>query len=97
MEIINFKKKKMKPLTNGQQKSYQNAKICHIWKEKFEGKHAKAKKYCKTRDHFHYRGKYRGAAHSKFNLKYGVPKENSIVFHNESNYDYHFIIKELAK
>ena len=28
MEIINFKKKKMKLLTNKQQKSYENAKIC---------------------------------------------------------------------
>ena len=43
MEIINFKKKKMKPLTNEQQKSYQIVKICFIWKEKFEDKHAKDK------------------------------------------------------
>ena len=28
------------------------------------------------------------------NLKYSVPKEIYIVFHNGSNYDYHFIIKE---
>ena len=27
--IINFKKKKMRLLTNEQQESYQNAKICH--------------------------------------------------------------------
>ena len=26
-----------------------------------------------------------------------MPKKIDIVFHNESNYDYHFIIKELAK
>ena len=31
------------------------------------------------------------------NLKYGVSKEISIVFHNGSNYDYHFIIKELTE
>ena len=30
-------------------------------------------------------------------LKNSVPEEISIVFHNGSNYDYHFIIKELAK
>ena len=32
MTIINFKKKKMKPLTNKEQKSYQNAKSCYICK-----------------------------------------------------------------
>ena len=29
MELINFKKKKMKLLTNEQQKSYENSKICY--------------------------------------------------------------------
>ena len=57
----------------------------------------KIKKYCKVRDHCHYTGEYRGAAHSICNLKYSVPKKIPIVFHNGSNYDYHFIIKELAK
>ena len=40
---------------------------------------------------------YRGAAHSICNLKYSVLKKIPIVFHNGSNYDYHFIIKELAE
>ena len=31
------------------------------------------------------------------NLKYGVLKKIPIVFHNGSNYDYHFIIKVLAE
>ena len=35
--------------------------------------------------------------HSIGNLKYSVPKEISIVFHNGSNYDYHIVIKELAE
>ena len=50
-----------------------------------------------VRDHCHYTGKYRGAAHSKCNLQYKVPKEIPVVFHNGSKYDYHFIINELAK
>ena len=57
----------------------------------------KDKKYCKVRDHCHYTGEYRGAAHSICNLKYSVPKKIPIVFHNGSNYDYHFIIKELTE
>ena len=44
-----------------------------------------------------YTGEYRGAAHSICNLNYSVPKKIAIVFHNESNYDYHFIIRELVK
>ena len=40
---------------------------------------------------------YKGAAHSIGNLKCCVPKKITIVFHNGSNYDYHFIIKELAE
>ena len=41
MEIIKFKKKKVKLLTNEQQKSYQNTNICCICQEIFEDKHAK--------------------------------------------------------
>ena len=43
-----------------------------------------------------YRG-YRGAAHSICNLKQSVPKRISIAFHNGSNHDYRFIIKQLAE
>ena len=55
------------------------------------------KKYHKVRDHCHYTGKYRGAALNICNLRYKIPKEIPVVFHNDSTYDYHFIIKELAE
>ena len=55
------------------------------------------KKYQKVRYHCHYTGNYRGAAHDICDLKYKTPKEIPIVFHNGYTYDYHFIIKELAK
>ena len=42
-------------------------------------------------------GKYRGAAHSNCNLRYKISKEIPVVFHNGSTYDYHFIIKQLAR
>ena len=74
----------MKSLTNEQQKSFQNAKICYISKEIFEDKNAKDKKYCKVTDHSHTEG-YRAAAHSLCNLKYSVPKEICVLFHNGSN------------
>ena len=87
----------MKLLIKKQQESYENAEICYICKEKFENKYVKDKKYCKVRDHCHYTGECRGAAHSLCNLNFSVPKQIPIAFHNGSNHDYHFIIKELAE
>ena len=97
MKMINFKQKKMKLLTKEQQESYEHSKIFYICKEKFENKDLKDKKCRKVRDHCHYTGEYRCAAHSMCNLKYSVPKKILIAFHNGSNYDSHFIIKELAE
>ena len=54
----------------------------------------KDKQYPKDRDHCHYIGEYRGAAHRIRNLKYCVPKKIPIAFHNGSNYNYHLIKKE---
>ena len=51
----------------------------------------------KVRDHCHNTGNYRGATHSICNLRYKVLKEIPAVFHNGSTYDYHFIIKYLAR
>ena len=57
----------------------------------------KIKKNCKVTDHCHYTGQYTGAACSKCGSKYSIPKETSIMFHNGSNYHYHFIKKELLE
>ena len=51
----------------------------------------------KVRGHYHYKGEYRGAAHSTCNLNYSVPKEILVVFHNRCKNDYLFIIKELVE
>ena len=55
------------------------------------------KKYHKVRDHCHYTGKYRGAAHNNCNLRCKTPKEIPVVFDNGFTCDYCFIIKEPAK
>ena len=47
MKKTNFKKKKMKLLTNEQQNSYQNSKICYICKGKFDDKHMHIKNILK--------------------------------------------------
>ena len=78
-------------LTIEEQKKYKDAKFCHICKKVFGDK----KKHRKVRDHDHYTGKYRGAAHSICNLRYSTQKD--VLFHNGSNYDFNLIITELAK
>ena len=55
------------------------------------------KLYDKVKDHCHYTGKFRGAAHNICNLRYKTPKKIPVVFHNGSTHDYHFVINQLSK
>ena len=102
-KIIDYEKKKMIPLTTEEKIYHNKQKICYICIKEFnnndttEPSSLERKKNYKVRDHCHYTGKYRGAAHNICNLRYKVPKEIPIVFHNGSIYDYHFIIKELVE
>ena len=102
-KIINCEKKDMISLTKEEAENYNNQKVCYICNKEFntsgttESSSFECKKHYKVRDHCHYTGKYRGAAHNICNLRYKIPKEIPIIFHNGSTYDYHFIIKELVK
>ena len=53
--------------------------------------------YKKARDHCHYTGKYRDAAHSLCNLRYQEQRDIPVIMHNGSNYDFHLLIKDLAQ
>ena len=64
-KIINYEKKKMIPLTKEEKIHYNEQEICYICKKEFD---------TSNRDHCHYTGKYRGAAHNICNLRY---KRNS--------------------
>ena len=75
-------------LPKEEEEDYNNQKVCHICKKEFIDD--------KVRDHCHYTGKYRGEAHNTCNLRYKIPKNIPVIFHNGSKYDHHFIIKELA-
>ena len=95
-KIINYERKEMMPLTKKEERNHNKQKVCHICRKEFNTDHNN-KKYHKVRDHCHYTGKYRGAAHDICNLRYKTSKEIPVVFHNVSTYDYHFIIKNLAE
>ena len=91
-----MKKKEMILLTDIETEFYENQKVCHICKKEFSTD-KNDKNHHKVRDHYHYTGKFRGAAHIIYNLRYKTPEEIPIVFHSGSTYDYHFIINKLAK
>ena len=101
--IINYEKKKMIALTTEEKIHHNKQKVCYICRKEFDNNNTtkssslERKKQQKVRDHCHYTGKYRGAAHNICNLRYKIPKEIPVVFHNGSTYDYHFTIKELVK
>ena len=65
----------MIPLTKKEVKMYNEQQVCYICKKRFstdDGK--KTTTNFKVKDHCHYTGKYRGAAHDISNLRYKIPK-----------------------
>ena len=90
----------MIPLTDAEKAQHNSQKVCFLCKKEFCYDKTNKKEYklfCKVRDLCHFTGKYRGAAHSKCNLKYKVARFAPVLFHNRSKYDNNFIIKQLAK
>ena len=70
--------------------------MCHICEQEF-GVYEKTGEIFKVRDHCHFTGKYRGAAHNQCNLKCRKPLILPVVFHNLQGYESHLFIKQLAK
>ena len=84
-------KKPMDKLTKEQTVEFVTAKECHICLKKFSPKDKK------VRDHCHYTGKYRGAAHSSCNLRYRIPDYIPVVFHNLAAVRRAFVHKRVGK
>ena len=79
--------KPMDELTSAQKIEFKLASNCSICGKKFQEDDTKVK------DHCHFTGKYRGAAHVKCNLDYSFRYfKIPIFFHNLKNYDAHLII-----
>ena len=84
-----YRRPKPLRLTSAEQKSFEEANICHICNCEL--------KKDKVRDHCHFTGQYRGAAHNKCNLMCKKPKVLPVIFHNLQGYDAHLFIKQLAR
>ena len=86
MKIIDYEKKEMIPLIYEESKSYREQKECHICEENvcIDKDDESYKNKRKVKDHGHYTGKFRGAAHRKCNLSYKIPKDIPIIIHNAS-------------
>ena len=84
-----YRKPKPLRLTRDEQKSFEESTICHICNETLDKD--------KVRDHCHFTGEYRGAAHNKCNLRCRKPRILPVIFHNLQGYDAHLFIKQLAK
>ena len=70
---------------------YEKSESCWFCNEAFTDE-----KDYKVRDHCHYTGKFRGAAHNSCNIKYRRPKFTPVIFHNLAGYDAHLFIKNLG-
>ena len=87
-ELANIEKKEM-IFTEEDKEQYLKAADCWICGDTLNND--------RVRDHCHYTGRYRGAAHNKCNLKYQKPKFIPVIFHNLSGYDSHLFIKALSE
>ena len=79
-KVINYEKKEMMPLTYKENEFYKKQKVCYICKKEFNtNKNDKNafKLYHKAKDHCHYTGKHRRAAHNISNLRKRYTKRNS--------------------
>ena len=78
------------------QKDFQSATICYICEQDLNI-NKETGQILKVRDHCHFTGEYRGAAHNECNLKCKKPLILPVIFHNLQGYDSHLVIKKLAK
>ena len=75
-------------LSKEEEKSFKEAKICHICLGDLDED--------RVRDHCHFTGQYRGAAHNSCNLQCRKPMILPVIFHNLQGYDAHLFIKQLS-
>ena len=67
---------------------YNTSKICDICEKDL---------LKKVRDHCHFTGKFRGAAHNSCSLQCRKPMILPVIFHSIQGYNAHLFIKQLSK
>ena len=82
-------------MTYQDNRNYNRATYCHICKKDFIENPTKSQS--KVRDHDHFSGEFRGAAHSKCNVAMRSVKKIPVFFHNLGGYDSHIIFNNLNK
>ena len=87
-QIANLGNEKM-IITAKEEEEFKQASNCWICRKKLNLED-------RVRDHCHFTGRYRGAAHNQCNLKYSKPNNISVFFHNLTGYDSHLFIKKLG-
>jgi hypothetical protein len=85
-----FKFKKPIKMSSKDIENYGKATKCYVCNEEFTQKNHNVK------DHCHYTGTYRGAAHNTCNLRMKQPKFIPVLFHNLEGYDAHLFIRNLG-
>jgi hypothetical protein len=90
--------KPMTTLSKEQHEEFERATTCHICNGAFRHEEG-CDKFTKVRDHCHVTGQYRGPAHKScnLNLNYNKVTKIPVFFHNGRGYDWHLLIKSLAK
>ena len=77
------------------QQLFDQAVVCHIC-----NKPLNRDENVIVRDHDHFQGTFRGAAHQECNLKYKIDKKRyklPVIFHNLRGYDSHLIMQAIKK
>ena len=74
-------------MKEGEEEAFIVAEICHYCNRVLNGD--------RVRDHDHFNGNYRGAAHAKCNLNASKPTFVPMFFHNGGKYDIHLFFTKL--
>ena len=92
---IKFGKSRSMKFTAQDEVNFREAKECWICGKKFSFMERYRRE--SVRDHCHYTGKFRGAAHNSCNLRLRRTKRIPVIFHNFTGYDNHLFVKSLGK